>query len=121
MGIWRIFIWEFGAFSFGIVFVVWLFGWFSCLVGFAFVSYARQSKQAFSALAYRKRWLSLRDEFGIVRIFRESRCKDTTSQKLILGLGWFRCEKVGKKWFRYVSLGFHVYNIYLYILYLYAD
>ena len=26
-----------------------------CLVGFAFVSYARQSKQASSALAYRKR------------------------------------------------------------------
>ena len=34
--------------------VVWLF---CCLVGFAFVSYARQSKQAFSALAYRKRCL----------------------------------------------------------------
>ena len=66
--------------------------------------------------------LSLRDEFGIVRIFRESRCKDTKSQKLILGLGLFRCEKVGKKWFRWVSLGFRVYNIYnIYIIFVWRE
>ena len=72
--------------------------------------------------------LSLRDEFGIVRIFRESRCKDTTSQRGRFGLPLVSLGKFGNNLFslgvvgfRWGLLGFRVYNIYLYILYLYEE
>ena len=66
--------------------------------------------------------LSLRDEFGIVRIFRESRCKDTTSQRGRVGLGlvsvgisWYKLVSVGLGGFRWVS-AFIIYIQYIYYI-----
>ena len=51
-------------------------------------------------------------------VFVFLRCKDTASQKPILGLGWFRWEKV-------VSEGFGGFRaalyIYIYVLFLHAE